>query len=95
MTSEQASKLINVGFAFEVMPRKKATIRQSLGNPHPNLPPIDVDSTNTVIPMIKDIPVDEESQTEIMEAPAVHDTTSQSDPTPHQEQSQCVEVTGV
>ena len=41
MTAEQASKLIKIGFTFEVMPRKKTTIKQSLGNPHPNLPPID------------------------------------------------------
>jgi len=38
MTPEQAFQLADIGFTFEVMPRKKSTIRQSLGNPYPHLP---------------------------------------------------------
>jgi len=38
MTPEQAFQLADIGFTFEVMPRKKSTVRQSLGNPYPHLP---------------------------------------------------------
>ena len=38
MTPKQALQLADVGFTFEVMPRKKSKIRQSLGNPYPHLP---------------------------------------------------------
>lgn len=38
MTPEQAFQLADIGFTFEVMPRKKNTVRQSLGNPYPHLP---------------------------------------------------------
>jgi len=38
MTPEQAFQLADIGFTFEVMPRKKSAIRQSLGNPYPHLP---------------------------------------------------------
>ncbi|GFH57565.1 hypothetical protein CTEN210_14041 [Chaetoceros tenuissimus] len=39
MTQEQASKLLEIGFTFEVMPRKnKKEVTQSLGNPYPHLP---------------------------------------------------------
>jgi len=44
MTMEKALKLADVGFVFEVKPRKKKVIRQSLGNPYPNLPPVDANS---------------------------------------------------
>jgi len=32
MTPDQASKLSDIGFAFDVMPRKTNKVRQSLGN---------------------------------------------------------------
>lgn len=38
MTPEQNIKLQEVGFTFEVMPRKNQSLRQSLGNPFPHLP---------------------------------------------------------
>jgi hypothetical protein len=38
MTPKQALQLTNIGFTFEVMRRKKLTVRQSLGNPYPHLP---------------------------------------------------------
>jgi len=41
MTPAQAMQLHAVGFPFEVMPRKKRSIRQSLGNPFPHLPLIE------------------------------------------------------
>ena len=91
MTSEQASKLINVGFAFEVMPRKKTTIRQSLGNPYPNLPPVDVNGTTDAVVPIKDVALDGVTKTESMEAPVVET----ENPAVHQGQSQCVDILGI
>ncbi len=40
MTPTQALQLADIGFAFEVLPRKKRIVRQSLGNPYPHIPPI-------------------------------------------------------
>jgi len=38
MSPTQAMDLHSIGFAFEVMPRKKQSVRQSLANPYPHLP---------------------------------------------------------
>lgn len=57
MTPEQAFQLADIGFTFEVMPRKKNTVRQSLGNPYPHLPLIaSAGDTPEVTEMVRTFP---------------------------------------
>ena len=56
MTMEKALKLADIGFVFEVKPRKKRVTKQSLANPYPNLPPVDT----RFLPNVNDfVPPDE------------------------------------